>query len=92
MSRMQFGERHYNQASRFISDMGDQFIIPATEPQIIPDQEFYSDEPFCVGERIRSASFGTGTITDIDGLALTVEFDGGHTKKLNAEYARLERI
>ena len=92
MSRMQFGQRSYNQVSRFIADMGDEFIIPATEPQFIPDQDFYSDEPFCIGERVRSASFGMGTVMDIDGLALTVEFDGGHTKKLNAEYARLEKI
>jgi DNA helicase-2/ATP-dependent DNA helicase PcrA len=36
--------------------------------------------------------FGKGEIIDIDGLALTIKFDDGRTKKLNAEYARLEKL
>ena len=92
-SRMQFGQRSYNQVSRFIGEIGDQAI--ATSPlstQTKHEQEFFSDEPFMVGESVRSAAFGTGKIIDIDGLALTIEFDDGRTKKLNAEYARLEKI
>ncbi|NTW61447.1 UvrD-helicase domain-containing protein [Candidatus Saccharibacteria bacterium] len=92
MSRMQFGERGYNQVSRFINDMGEQVAIVEPETQILNESDFYSDEPFCIGERVKSASFGIGTIADIDGLALTIDFDNGFTKKLNAEYARLEKI
>ena len=94
-SRMQFGQRSYNQVSRFISDMGDQVALtsPTISTKMIShEQEFYSDELFNVGENVRSASFGTGKIIDVDGLALTIEFDNGQTKKLNAEYARLEKI
>jgi DNA helicase-2/ATP-dependent DNA helicase PcrA len=92
-SRMQFGQRSYNAVSRFISDMGgDVAVIPTVEPHTIPEQEFYSDEPFNIGEHVRSAAFGTGEIIEVDGLALTIQFDDGRTKKLNAEYARLEKI
>ncbi len=92
-SRMQFGQRSYNQVSRFLAEIGDQATV--TSPSLTSatrDQEFFSDEPFNVGESVRSASFGTGKIIDVDGLALTIEFDNGQTKKLNAEYARLEKI
>jgi DNA helicase-2/ATP-dependent DNA helicase PcrA len=92
-SRMQFGQRGYNVPSRFIADMGDNIAVTSpAEPQTVHEQEFYSDELFNVGEHVRSAAFGTGEITEVDGLALTIKFDDGRTKKLNAEYARLEKI
>ena len=93
-SRMQFGQRVYNPMSRFITDMGDQIALtsPAVAPKFSQTQEFYSDELFTAGEHVRSAVFGTGEIVEVDGLALTIKFDDGRTKKLNAEYARLEKI
>lgn len=92
-SRMQFGQRGYNSISRFVSDMGNQVSqISPIETQVINEQDYYSDELFAVGENIRSAAFGKGEIIDVDGLALTIKFDNGTTKKLNAEYARLEKI
>lgn len=92
-SRLQFGARTYNQPSRFIDDMGSG-AVAASEPdrQVIPDQDFYSDEPFEVGERVRSAAFGDGEIIDVDGMAVTIRFNSGQSKKLNVEYARLEKI
>lgn len=92
-SRMQFGQRGYNPVSRFITDMGSAaaMSLPA-EPRVVPDQDFFADNLFDIGDIVRSASFGTGEIIEIDGLALTVKFDDGKTKKLNAEYARLEKI
>jgi DNA helicase-2/ATP-dependent DNA helicase PcrA len=92
-SRMQFGQRSYCQVSRFLAEIGDQATI--TSPSLIStthEQDFFSDELFSVGESVRSAAFGNGKIIDIDGLALTIKFDNGQTKKLNAEYARLEKI
>jgi DNA helicase-2/ATP-dependent DNA helicase PcrA len=56
------------------------------------DNDFYSDEPFSVGDRVGSQAFGHGEVIDVDGLALTIAFDDGKTKKLNAEYARLEKL
>ena len=94
-SRLQFGQRAYNQMSRFIGDMGDQ-VAAIDEPMYASDHDasdFVSDElPFAIGDRVRTAAFGTGEIGDIDGLAVTIHFDSGVTKKLNAEYARLEKI
>jgi len=91
-SRLQFGQRGYNPISRFITDMGSQVATTANEPHVIAEQDFYSDELFTVGDVVRSAAFGNGEVIDVDGLALTVTFDNGQTKKLNAEYARLEKI
>ncbi len=92
-SRMQFGQRGYNPVSRFIADMGDQVVsTSAAVPLMTHEQEFYSDELFTVGENVHSATFGNGEIIEVDGLALTVRFDNGHTKKLNSQYARLEKI
>jgi len=92
-SRMQFGQRGYNPVSRFISDMGDQVALAVSAvPKFVAEQDFYSDEIFTVGENVRSAIFGCGEIIEVDGLALTIRFDDGRTKKLNAEYARLEKI
>ncbi len=97
-SRLTFGQRSYQPVSRFIADMGDQLIqaMPDTGNELTydmqVDSEFYSDELFVVGERVKSQAFGKGTVIDVDGLALTIEFDGGQTKRLNAEYARLEKL
>lgn len=91
-SRLQFGQRTYNPVSRFIADMGDQ-VADISEPSYVPDDEFYGDElALSVGDRVRAAAFGCGEVIDIDGLAVTVSFDDGITKKLNAEYARLEKL
>ncbi|MBC7943162.1 UvrD-helicase domain-containing protein [Candidatus Saccharibacteria bacterium] len=91
-SRLQFGQRGYNPASRFIDDMGDSVAAVSAEPHVVPDQDFYSDELFSIGNIVRSAAFGNGEVIDVDGLALTIVFDNGQTKKLNTEYARLEKI
>lgn len=94
-SRLQFGQRSYNQVSRFIADMGGQAVAIADnyEANDYAASDFVSDElPFDIGDRVRTAAFGMGEIIDIDGLAVTIKFDRGGTKKLNAEYARLEKI
>lgn len=91
-SRLQFGQRSYTSPSRFIEDMGHEV---AHMPQsmlrneddgidIIPD--------FDIGDTVRSLQFGVGCVIDIDGLAVSVEFESGMTKKLNVEYARLEKV
>ncbi|MDQ5932427.1 MAG: ATP-dependent helicase UvrD/PcrA [Patescibacteria group bacterium] len=89
-SRLQFGQRGYNPPSRFIADMGN--AVAAVEQQ---SDQYMDDFPeavaYDINDRVRSAQFGTGTIVDIDGLAVTVLFDSGQSKKLNVEYARLER-
>ncbi|MDK2898867.1 MAG: ATP-dependent helicase UvrD/PcrA [Patescibacteria group bacterium] len=93
-NRLQFGQRGCNPISRFIADMGDQITMfsSVSQFQTVHKQEFFSDELFSVGENVRSSAFGTGQIIEVDGLAVTIKFDDGCTKKLNAEYAHLEKI
>lgn len=95
-SRLQFGQRAYNPMSRFIGDMGDQVSMTNPEPGVMgyqQDEPFYSDDiGFDVGDQVRSAAFGDGEIIDIDGMAVTIAFRSGQTKKLNAEYAHLQKL
>ena len=95
-SRLNFGGRVYNPASRFISDMGASGASSEDSTvELIQDfdtPEYYNIESFDVGDRIKSNIFGAGEIVDVDGLAVTVKFDNGKSKKLNTEYARLEKI
>lgn len=94
-SRTQFGQIGYNLPSRFLSEMGlysGEVDQPAS-PQMFEEAEFYSDEiGLDVGDRVRTPLFGAGQVVDIDGLAVVVQFDSGQVKKLNVEYARLEKI
>lgn len=94
-SRLQFGQRGYNTPSRFLSDMGHEIMqTPATPFATHSARDHdYTDVPdFDIGDQVRSSQFGVGEITDIDGMAVTVQFASGQTKKLNVEYARLEKL
>lgn len=99
-SRLQFGQRSYNQVSRFITDMGDTIALTDVNPGFgasqasfqADDEPFYSDElGLEPGDRVYSAAFGDGEVIDVEGLAVTVAFISGQTRKLNAEFARLEK-
>ena len=93
-SRAQFGLRTYNQPSRFLDDMGvELFALPTSSKNAAVYDEF--DElvmNYDIGDRVRSLQFGDGEVVDIDGLAVSVKFNNGTTKKLNIEYARLEKL
>ncbi len=95
-SRLQAGQRNYNQVSRFITDLGDQVAVISPNPGFMganQEEPFYTDEiGFEVGDRVRSAAFGDGEIIDIDGMAVTIAFSRGQTKKLNVEYAHLQKL
>jgi DNA helicase-2/ATP-dependent DNA helicase PcrA len=94
-SRLQFGTRGYNMPSRFLQDMGKGVSHMGTELErgAGRDEPFYDQAmPFDIDDRVRSAQFGAGEIIDIDGMAVTVRFDSGQTKKLNVEYAQLTRL
>ncbi len=96
-SRLQFGQRGYNPTSRFIADMGDQIAASDSHPSFlsqreVADEPFYSDDlGLDVGDLVTSNVFGDGEIIDVDGMAVTVAFVSGQTKKLNAEFARLQK-
>lgn len=95
-SRLQFGTRGYNPVSRFIADMGNQVAMVNAEPGLMGQKEeepFYTDElGFEEGDKVRSAAFGDGEIIEVDGMAVTIAFINGQTKKLNAEYAHLQKL
>ena len=96
-SRLQFGQRAYNPMSRFITDMGDQISLTDASSSIMgqkqDEEPFYSDEiGLEVGDGVRSAAFGVGEVIDIDGMAVTIHFSNGQTKKLNSAYAHLEKL
>jgi DNA helicase II / ATP-dependent DNA helicase PcrA len=93
-SRLQFGQRGYNPASRFLSDMGHVVMTAPTQAfSRSNDHDEFADMPnFDIGDGVRSAQFGEGEIIDIDGMAVTVQFASGQTKKLNIEYACLEKL
>ena len=95
-SRLQYGNRSYNPTSRFIADMGNQVAMVNPEPQLMGYKEeelFYGDEVgFEEGDMVRSAAFGDGEIIEVDGMAVTIAFLSGQTKKLNAEYAHLQKL
>lgn len=94
-SRTQFGQIGYNSPSRFLTEMGlftGEVDRPAS-PHYEEDIDFFPDdaglEP---GDRVRTPMFGTGEVLDIDGMAAVIQFDDGKVKKLNVEFARLEKI
>lgn len=91
-SRTQYGMRSYSSPSRFLEDMGHQLALHqnAPSPQHNEFDEFVME--FDIGDQVRSSQFGVGEVVDIDGLAVTVEFATGVRKKLNVEYARLEKL
>ena len=93
-SRQQFGQRSYNMPSRFLEDMGAELFAPQparpSQPRYNEFNEFVMD--YDIGDQVRSPQFGTGEIIDIDGLAVSVKFASGVVKKLNVEYARLEKV
>ena len=94
-SRQQFGLRTTRMASRFLEDMGAEVFAQQPTRTAAPSQYNEFDEfvmNYDIGDQVRSPQFGTGEIVDIDGLAATVRFENGTTKKLNVEYARLEKL
>lgn len=93
-SRLQFGARSYNAPSRFLEDMGMSLFEHTTATTMQAEYNEFDEfvMPFDIGDRVKSLQFGQGEIVDIDGLAVSVAFDTGTTKKLNVQYARLEKV
>lgn len=91
-SRRQFQQTSYNDPSRFLKEIdGMQGDMQPARIDSSQD-EFYDDVMLSEGDRVKAPTFGKGTVIDVDGLAATIDFDNGQRKKLNVEYARLERI
>lgn len=99
-SRLIFGQRLYNPPSRFLSEIDASDISPATdfgmgftgsnnaEPEIIYDD----DMGLQVGDTVRHQLFGTGKVMAVDGVTVSIAFQGRGVKKLNSAFAPLEKV
>lgn len=100
-SRMLYGSYQHNPPSRFLADIdgkADLVQAPAYsfaptnmpsdpfEPQYVPE-----DLELEVGDMVRHKVFGQGRIVSIDGRSVSISFASRGIKKLNLDFAPLER-
>lgn len=100
-SRMLYGTTQHNPPSRFLADIDGRaetnqagafgYNGPTdyniNEPRYVPEEL-----DLAVGDMVRHRVFGQGQITDIDGTNVAVSFLGRGVKRLNVEFAPLEKI
>lgn len=97
-SRMLYGQVHSNPPSRFLSDIDGsiQTLNSPTfnfAPENLPGEPRYVPEglDFEVGDTVRHSFFGVGQIVELDGSNATINFSGRGPKKLNLEFAALQK-
>lgn len=94
-SRLLFGTRLYNAPSRFLKDInGDsEDITPETLPWAASEPQYENEVTLdlAVGDSVRHAVFGKGTVTDIEDMTVSVQFGSKGIKRLNAAFAPLEK-
>jgi DNA helicase-2/ATP-dependent DNA helicase PcrA len=106
-SRMLYGSVQHNPPSRFLADIDGsarEEIAPAfgygmdrpvqsfepvnvDEPRYVPE-----DMELQVGDIVRHKVFGQGQVVAIEGSTVSIGFAGRGVKKLNIEFAPLERL
>lgn len=101
-SRLLYGSRQYNQPSRFLSDIDDQFMnktefglesetfapsFGPSEVDFVPD-----DIELAIDDQVKHKIFGVGIVLAIEGTVVTVDFGTGQPKKLNVAFAPLEKL
>lgn len=101
-SRLLYGSRQYNQPSRFLSDIDEQFMnktqfgfesetftpsFGPSEVDFVPD-----DIELAIDNQVKHKIFGVGTVLAIEGTVVTVDFGTGQPKKLNVAFAPLEKL
>ena len=97
MCRYTYGQKQYSMPSRFLEGIGEKYA-PKFGSKTESEKRFDDDSdvsydymPFDIGDSVKSSQFGTGEVVDIDGMAVSVKFGDGKLRKLNVEYARLEK-
>lgn len=94
MSRLVYGQRQYSQPSEFLSliQPPEYGLSSSSYEDFLPDyDEIDRFNAFEVGDMVVSRQFGEGEVIDVDGLAVSVRFSDGKTRKLNTEYANLTK-
>jgi DNA helicase II / ATP-dependent DNA helicase PcrA len=107
-SRMLYGSVQYNPPSRFLADIdgeAHEVMVPqyaysgsnnfngfkpehtSDEPRYVPE-----DMDLQVGDCVRHKVFGQGQVVAVDGAAVSVSFASRGIKRLNVEFAPLERV
>ncbi len=102
-SRLLYGGVQHNPPSRFLADIdgsAQEVLAPMFGYGMQqPQAQSFDDEPryvpedleLEVGDIVRHKVFGQGEVVEIDGTVLSVKFAGRSIKKLNVEFAPLER-
>jgi DNA helicase-2/ATP-dependent DNA helicase PcrA len=105
-SRMLYGGLQHNPPSRFLSEIDAEFSqtepYGSPQPSLLSGDEYSqaqtaSDEPRYIpdlneGDSVRHQIFGIGTVLEIDGDNAAIYFKGKGTKKLNINFAPLEKL
>jgi DNA helicase-2/ATP-dependent DNA helicase PcrA len=100
-SRALFGSVQHNPPSQFIIDSGvgapketqsQAFTAPSfSKPQLVSSEPRYISE-LSIGDGVRHNVFGVGSVMEIDGDKVTVNFQTKGIKNLNVSFAPLEKI
>lgn len=104
-TRRLYGKEVYHRPSRFIGELPEECVeevrLRASVSRPVSHQRMgtpvaKSDSGFALGQRVRHAKFGEGTIINLEGSGehsrLQVAFQGQGIKWLVAAYARLETV
>jgi DNA helicase-2/ATP-dependent DNA helicase PcrA len=70
-----------------VEDSEKSFGKASPEPRFVPDEI-----ELAIGDQVQHQIFGVGTVKEIDGSVVTVDFGTGKAKKLNVAFAPLKRI
>lgn len=96
-SRLIFGQRQHNPPSRFLADIQKLDVSPQPPSRSWEDgyDETYDEaaDALVAGDQVRHHIFGRGRVVEVDGLMVSIRFDGSQSiKKLNLGFAPLERV
>lgn len=99
-SRMLYGTTQYNPPSRFLADIDGKAqttqtaAFGVTAASNLPEEPRYEAEDLDlqVGDMVRHKVFGQGHIVGIDGRTVSISFASKGVKKLNVDFAPLERV
>ncbi len=102
-TRMLYGGMQHNPPSRFLADIDGAAAVATMPSFAYPSQtaEPFGDEPrvvlddavdLAIGDKVTHAVFGRGQIVAIDGRSVSVSFASLGTKKLNLDFAPLQRM